>query len=227
MIQKLKEYCYRRFRTSFSKSGEDVMLYQLLKNTTHKFYIDIGAHDPRIHSNSYFFYLRGWNGICIDPNSSFLKEWRNWRPNDHFLNIGISSKDSSEDYFILKDSVRNTFSKDYIKEFGLEKDVIETKRVQTKPLGKVLSDLNLLDKPIGFLSIDCEGLDLEVLKSNNWINFRPELVLFETFGSLKEDFESSSVSFLEANGYEFIGKSIQYNSGHDTIGSLLFKTKEI
>lgn len=52
---KIKEYLYKRLRTSFSKSGDDIMIYQLLKNTGYKLYIDIGAHDPRKNSNSYFF----------------------------------------------------------------------------------------------------------------------------------------------------------------------------
>lgn len=46
MINKIKEYFYRRFGTAFAKSGEDVLLYQLLKNEKYRFYIDIGAHNP-------------------------------------------------------------------------------------------------------------------------------------------------------------------------------------
>lgn len=226
-MNRIKEFFYRKFRTSFSKSGEDIMLYQLLKNTKHKFYIDVGAHNPRIHSNSYFFYLRGWKGICIEPNPIFLDEWKKFRPKDQFSNIGISESNSNLDYFIFKESVRNTFSKDYIKEFDLESRVLDKIKIKTTPLKEVLEELKVHDQPIGFLSVDCEGYDLEVLKSNDWNKFRPEYILIESFNNLEDDISSPSVSFLESKNYQLIGKAIQYQNLSDTIGSLLFKVKKI
>jgi len=70
---------------------------QLLKTPTINFYIDIGAHDPRIsiliHISSYF--KEAGMGFCIDPNSSFLeKNGEIGGQMIKFLNIGISSKDS-------------------------------------------------------------------------------------------------------------------------------------
>ncbi|MHB8276898.1 MAG: hypothetical protein ACYDIA_04500 [Candidatus Humimicrobiaceae bacterium] len=32
------------------------------------FYVDIGANDPHMFSNTKRFYLRGWTGINIEPN---------------------------------------------------------------------------------------------------------------------------------------------------------------
>ena len=72
--EKLKVILFRKMNVSFSVSGEDILLSQLLKKnpTLDNSYIDIGCHDPIIRSNSYYFYLRGWRGICIDPNPFLL-----------------------------------------------------------------------------------------------------------------------------------------------------------
>ena len=71
MLATVKEYIrrkiYQRYNISFSKSGEDMQLKQLLKVNRKGVYVDIGCWDPVKASNSYYFHLRGWKGICIDP----------------------------------------------------------------------------------------------------------------------------------------------------------------
>ena len=72
MIQKIKNAFYKKFKTSFAKSGMDLQLFQMLKQKQNGFYVDVGSHHPILTSNTFFFYLRGWNGVCIDPNPDFL-----------------------------------------------------------------------------------------------------------------------------------------------------------
>lgn len=167
--------------------------------------------------------MRGWEGICIEPNPEFLSSWKKIRPKDVFLNFGISKQDSEMDYYCFKNSVRNTFSKDYIQEFQLEKDVQGIIKIKTKPLNVIFEGNRLGNKSFGFISIDAEGLDFDVLESNDWNKYRPEFIVFESFKTLKEDFESDSFSFLEKFDYHLIGKIVQYDDGISTIGSLLFK----
>jgi hypothetical protein len=51
--------------------------------------------------------------------------------------------------------------------------------IQTVTLETIL-DRNLpIGQEISFMSIDAEGHDLNVLRSNNWNKYRPELVLAE------------------------------------------------
>jgi len=66
------------------------------------------------------------------------------------------------------------------------------------------------------MSIDAEGLDLQVLKSNNWEKYRPEFIFAEdiiTFLQLKV---SDVYNFLIEKGYELVAKT------HRT---MLFKLK--
>lgn len=59
------------------------------------------------------------------------------------------------------------------------------------------------------MTIDVEGHDFSVLKSNNWELFRPELVLIECFNANMDLFFESEVhNFLNEKGYVFFAKTI-------------------
>ena len=64
---------------SFSLEGEDVVINRLLNDKKDGFYIDIGAFDPILYSNTHMFYLKGWNGINIDPRSNSMDEFKRIR----------------------------------------------------------------------------------------------------------------------------------------------------
>ena len=56
---------------------------------------------------------------------------------------------------------------------------------------------------IDFLNVDAEGADLDVLRSNNWDSYRPELVVVEDYVGTFDDLSDSPVrTFLRDQGYE-------------------------
>lgn len=60
---------------------------------------------------------------------------------------------------------------------------------------------------IDFLSIDCEGGDLGVLRSNDWQRFRPSLICIEDFAWVPAGAESEIAQYLAALGYQVVGWS--------------------
>ena len=46
----------KRFKVSFSKSGDDILLNKLINETTPGVYLDVGSWEPKQYSNTYFFY---------------------------------------------------------------------------------------------------------------------------------------------------------------------------
>lgn len=62
---------------------------------------------------------------------------------------------------------------------------------------------------IDFMSIDVEGMDLDVLKSNNWNKYRPEIILVEILDNSLSKLKSSDVNkFMESCGYEMYAKAV-------------------
>ena len=83
--------------------------------------------------------------------------------------------------------------------------MIAIETVPVKKLCDVFRENNI--EEIDFMSIDVEGFEMEVLKSNDWIRYRPEWILLEQL-----DFEIDNYAvdekccFLKEQGYKFHSK---------------------
>ena len=82
---------------SFSHDGEDLILIKYLSNLKNGNYIDIGSHQPVNGSNTFFFYLKGWKGICIDPLPNLKYKYSLIRRRDKFINAGLITSRKKND----------------------------------------------------------------------------------------------------------------------------------
>ncbi|KKR72893.1 hypothetical protein A3A55_03280 [Candidatus Roizmanbacteria bacterium RIFCSPLOWO2_01_FULL_40_14] len=196
LIQKYKLYGLKRFvrfalhelyalfflqtiKQSFSQDKEDLLMSRLIKKQK-GFYVDVGAYDPHRFSNTKHFYLKGWRGINIEPDVINYQKFVKDRPHDSNLNIGIGTREATLTFYIFFPDTLSTFSeksaKQYQKEgFKLAKEL----KVPVKTLSAILNTY-AKKRAIDFLSVDTEGLDLLVLKSNDWKKFRPTVICVET-----------------------------------------------
>ena len=218
VFQPSKLYIYPRFEysyhcLSFSQEGEDKVLWKLLggKNLKEKgFYVDIGAHHPQKFSNTYFFYLRGWKGINIDPIPDGITKFNKLRNRDTNLEIAIFENTDKLTYYIYNQQALNTFSKNLVEQRKKESiNPIRQKEIKTHTLAEVLDKYLPKDQEIDFINIDVEGLDYAVLKSNDWQKYRPSLIVIETLAtdSLLKALNSSVCLFLQKQGYGLISKT--------------------
>jgi FkbM family methyltransferase len=218
MIDKLKRLIRKRYNISFSKSGDDIQLMKLINNNAPGVYVDIGCWHPIKASNTYFFHLRKWKGICIDPNPELKSLYDKFRPSDIFINAGIGDSQSLLKYYMFEESSMNTFSYDFVEKQQLESKLRDTINVPVYNLKDIL-DKNLKENDrLDFFDIDVEGLDLEVLKTNDWNKYRPKVVVVESDISIKQDVKSEITEYLELQNYRLIGKS---NINGD-LGNLFF-----
>jgi FkbM family methyltransferase len=204
----LKRIIRKRYNISFSKSGDDIQLMKLINKDTPGTYVDIGCWHPIKASNTYFFHLRKWKGICIDPNPELKALYEKFRPADNFVNAGIGNPNTTLDYYILEESSMNTFSYEFIKKYNLESKVLKTIKIPMYSLKEILDqNLNENDR-LDFFDVDAEGYDLEILKTNDWTKYRPKIIVVESDDTLQNDIVSEIVSYLETQNYRLLGKSI-------------------
>lgn len=195
---------------SYSQYAEDMVLRSIFcrfpKVNYEGFYVDVGAHHPKRFSNTYHFYLNGWRGICIDPIPDGEILFSKYRPRDVFLNIGVSEHEGEFPYKIFSEPGLNTFSEEFSKFY--ETKPIQTKMFTTLPLKKIFAEHLPDGCVINFLSIDAEGFDLQILRSNDWGRFRPQIVLFEegSVGLLKDIMSLEANSLMNKNDYQAIAK---------------------
>ena len=201
------------FKRSYSQFGEDLLLQGFLGEKwswNYKgFYIDIGAHHPTRLSNTKIYYDVGWRGINVDASCEAIKAFRRARRRDVNVNVGIGKEAGTLDYYRMSLSPMNTFSKEFADQAidgGVK--LLEVVKVPVITMKDLLDRHLPPGQSIDFLSIDCEGLDLEILESNDWGRYRPEFILIEihTGGRNWEIPDSRVARYLRERGYEIVGQ---------------------
>ena len=196
-------------KRSYAQSGEDIIADLEMDKKERGAYIDVGAFHPKLFSNTYLFYKRGWSGVCIEPRPGAEEDFRKIRPRDRFVNMGVAEKKDVLEYMIFEDSATNTFSKKQadknIKEAG--RKFLKKVNIVVMPLKDILASEEVGEK-IDLMSVDVEGMDLSVLKSNDWKKYRPKVIICE---DLEFDFEkpkgSEVVKFLSGQGYRVVDRT--------------------
>lgn len=150
------------------------------------------------------FYKRGWRGICIDPLPGTAALFKKWRPRDTIVEMGVASTPGKLTYYMFNEPALNSFDEKLSEERnGLEHYKLVNKiEMQTDSLAAILGKF-AIPELIDFFSIDVEGLDLEVLKSNDWNLFRPQFIIAEVLTTALSDLGSDGISvYLASVGYE-------------------------
>lgn len=213
--------CYRKFKFKYgsrkpsvfySQEGEDIVLKRILQNKECGFYIDIGAHHPYRYSNTYLLYKKGWRGMNVDASPLSIELFEKARPNDINLNFAVSENLEKLNYYIFEDGAYNTLSSEmsvsYQQNLGVSlksvKEVITQRldNIFNKYLPKSIVDIDLM-------TIDVEGLDLGVLKSNNWEKYSPNiLVVEEQWSSIENILNGELYGFLVNKNYVLYSKLV-------------------
>lgn len=195
---------------SFSQEGEDLLLRRFLENQATGFYVDIGAHHPKLYSNTYYFYRRGWKGINVDATPGSMKPFRFFRPRDVNLEVAVSSRTEPITLTIFNEPALNSFNARELDRRG-NIEYSECRKVELKPrtLASILEEYLDEGQQIDFLSIDVEGEDLNVLRSNDWEKFKPKIVLVEDRQFKLENLQASPVlEFMASKNYALKAKTL-------------------
>lgn len=209
LLYKVKNSRLNKFQNrSYSQEGEDLILSRFFEGKRKGFFIDIGAFHPIRFSNTFKFYKLGWHGINIEARPGSKKLFDSIRKRDINVECPVSDVASELVYYCFNEPALNGFSSQLTMErkgIGHYK-VIKEIKMMTKRLDEILDKYLLIDQKIDFMSIDVESFDLNVLKSNNWNKYKPEVILVE---DLEFDFNNSSsiTLYLKSNGYQMFART--------------------
>jgi len=190
-------HALRSCRISYSQFGEDLFLTSLLGyEKTDGVYVDVGCYHPIDYSNTYIFYQRGWHGLAIDANPTWKAAWQKFRARDTFVNAAVASSAGSMIYVLNRRyPACNRLLAQPPTTTSPDESLIT---VPTSPLSEILNK-RMPYSEIDLLNIDCEGLDLEILKTFDFRNARPTVIAAEdsTVGT-----DSPLCLFLKTHEYD-------------------------
>jgi FkbM family methyltransferase len=190
------------FLKSYSQRYEDMIIDRLLGNPESGIYLDIGAYDPHTLSNTKRFYDRGWRGCNVEPNPPRFQKFVRSRPKDINLNVGLSDAAGKLVFFDVAREAYSTFSEERARE--LKKMGAEIRREIEIPVIRMqdLFEEHFKTQTVDFCSIDTEGMDLAILRGNDWNRFRPRVLCVEVSATCPGDQQPESVEeFLQSVGY--------------------------
>ena len=173
-------------------------------------YLDIGAFDASHLSNTYAFYLRGSSGCCIEANPELASAIGRRRPRDRVLNVAVSGvREGSVDLYIMSEHTLSTTSADEADRLCREEGcrIERVARVPVKPINAILHE-NFQDTPPDFLSLDIEGMEIEVLENFDFGRAKPRVMCIETLTYSRTGVQQKNdrlIALLRSQGYMVYG----------------------
>ena len=163
---------WRSKKDSFAQHGEDLLVEQLLPKV--QSFIDIGANDGVLFSNTYKFAKSGARGLCLEPSAKCF-----WKLNlNHLPHLRVKC---------LKLAVSDRQKELFLEEAGYESVLSKVQPTYKKGLRKVkaLSMLDLWSRYPAFrrtdlISIDVEGHEMEVLQGVGEEPLEAKIVIVES-----------------------------------------------
>ena len=167
---------------SWSQHGEDDRLVGELQDQLQAgFYVDVGANHPVELSNTYRLYCQGMRGLCIEPSALLCRFHRAYRKDDTVLCGAVGQEDRLLTLYEMYPHTFSTFSRE--RRDGYLRDGMRCLRESLVPmfrLSTILACYTPENRPtFSLLSVDTEGFDEIVLRSNDWTRYRPRLVIAE------------------------------------------------
>jgi FkbM family methyltransferase len=183
----------------YSQQEEDKILYDKYLNYKNGFFIELGAMDGIVFSNTKFFEDElNWKGILIEPTAQYENMIIN-RPNCYNFNYAISENYGELD-FIGNSAIgglKKSMSEKHKKSWNIDESL--GFKVQSIPFYEITKNIKI-DK-VDLFSIDVEGGELEVLKTFDW-NIPVYIILIEMDNN-EEEKDNKCRNILNNKNFKF------------------------
>ncbi|MFD0749283.1 FkbM family methyltransferase [Mucilaginibacter calamicampi] len=184
-----------------SQAGEDKIVEFLFKSKGIQAirYIDIGANDPIGHNNTYLFYSSNSSGVLIEPDTTFISRLEAARPRDTVINAAVSTgSDTEAELYVFADSALNTLSKadaELRQASGLNK-ILQIKKVPLLTIAQVIDQYMEKCLP-DLVSLDVEGVDLEILRSFPFEKYPVPVWIVETCAYSEDHIKPKNTEIID------------------------------
>lgn len=161
-------------RTIFEHDVESDLKREFFGDTERGYFVEVGANQPEIFSQTFDLEQKGWTGVLIEPQPDLAEELRRRRSAKVYAEACSSRRNAGGRLTLHLAGGLSSFEKSLnqaaIKPHG-------TMDVPVRTLDQILTDAAL--PHIDFMSIDVEGHELEVLDGFDLDRWRPRLILIE------------------------------------------------
>ena len=175
--------------TTYSQNKEDLAVMQYFGKDFKGLVLDIGANDGITLSNSRLLIESGWNGVLVEPSPKAYAKLLENKPKTNSQVIALNYAIGKEEKDAILFESNEHLSKNDVALLSSVNES-ETMRWKNQKFTKVevemitfemLLDLiyDWFENDIDFISIDAEGLDLDILKQINLTDLNVKCLCIE------------------------------------------------
>jgi FkbM family methyltransferase len=194
----------RHSRLTYAQFGEDILLGHIFHDKPEGFFVDIGAYHPVRFSNTFALYLQGWRGINVDGNHDAIEIFKSVRPEDINIHALVSDQVETKEFYRFKEGAWNSTNQEAVEILRArgqdQGTLIGTDRMETVPIMRILEQ-HVGNKKFDLLTVDVEGLDIQIIRSIDFSRYRPKVIAAEI--GIMEWIEEPFQAFIRDIGYEF------------------------
>src|SRR5581483_5238160 len=188
---------------SYAQNLEDYHLELMFAGEATGTYVDVGGGHPVADNVSFWFYLKGWRGLVVEPQQGLADLYAHVRPRDHTVCCLAGRSEGEAEFHVVEklhgfsSTVREHAAG--ASQFGAG---FTTVRKPVRTLAALIAEAGL--EAIDFLKIDVEGAEAEVLAGLDFARVRPRVILAEAVapGSMA-DASAAWEADLIRHGYKF------------------------
>ena len=202
-------------RSSYSIEAEDLLIANAWANLIRKplpkggVYLDVGAAHPINHSNTYYFYERGWSGICVEANPELCELYKETRPRDKVYNIGVAPTGGVLSYHRFQQYLNNGFLPQKIVDEHIQRGQVYLGHVEIECVAIAEFLRNEVKVAIDVLNIDVETMEPRILSAWDWDACRPKLISVEIHSQdIRQMLKADATVVLERNGYAPVSRGL-------------------
>jgi hypothetical protein len=206
-----------KFKGHFGQYAEDVLVRKYFPSDfSGGKYLDVGAYHPFRHSNTAFFWLKGWSGVNVDANPATIELFRKVRIGDRNICAAIVPAEFLSDGSaeVELDIPFGASERAGISAIGrIRSKMQEPKNIPSKLINVPAKTVNQLLyenqlKELDFFSLDIEGFDSAIIKDFDFSYCTPKMICVEDFSrSFEELTESTLTRLLVSRDYKLVGRA--------------------
>ena len=160
----------------------DLIIENYFAGYTYTTAIEVGAAQGIAASNTKHFEELGWTCLCIEPNPDMYAQLKACRK--HTQNYAVGNH--NEDGVIFAEVTLINGDKSALSGLNIDQEMfaahpvagVREIKVNLRTLDSCIAEFGKFDK-LGFVSIDTEGTELDVLKGFDINKWQPRLIIVE------------------------------------------------
>jgi FkbM family methyltransferase len=162
------------------------------------YFVDVGANDPEVDSQTWHLEQIGWTGILVEPQPMLAEKLRQRRNATVYAVACSSPANAGKQMMLHLAGIHTSLNPDFFV-FHMRRE--SAVAVPMKTLDELLIDAKA-PAPLDFVSIDVESHEIPVLDGFDIERWRPKLLLIEDLV-----FDRRLHHYLQLRGYKWVRRT--------------------